>query len=232
MSESCIQVDELARVVALPQGDPGRGHLDRCSRCRSLADMLLEFSRVAEPPADAGFHEVDDRLLATIADLTGIPARSVATSRREVLPKDAPSRLRGWWFGFTGLRLAGAFAALVVVGALGITLWRAQTSAPVMRAFPSPGAAAFAAGSVREVDGGVELSWNVVLHATSYRVVFLDDSLRRMQQLAPTASTSAKLDAGALPAGLVHGRTVGWEVEALAGGDVLATSPTRALRLP
>ena len=230
--ETCIPIGELGRVIALPPGDPGRAHLERCSRCRSLADMLLEFARPAAAPPESGFHEADDRLLATIADLTGIPAEQAASTARVDLRRVVITPRRSRWFGFSGVRLAGAAAALVVVSAVGAGLWRAHTAAPVMRSFTSAGAAAFISDSAREVSGGVEFSWSAVPHATTYRVIFLDESLGEIARLAPTSATSVRMETRALPRGLVHGRTVGWMVEALAGGDRLVVSQTRALRLP
>jgi hypothetical protein len=89
MSEECISVEELERVLELPGEHPRRRHLDGCARCRGLADMLGEFAAEAPAPPESGFADVDARLRASIAAATGIavaapaaPARAAAASPR------------------------------------------------------------------------------------------------------------------------------------------------------
>jgi len=36
--ENCHDMKELANLAGLPVGDPRRGHLDACPRCRGLAE--------------------------------------------------------------------------------------------------------------------------------------------------------------------------------------------------
>jgi hypothetical protein len=101
-----------------------------------------------------------------------------------------------------------------------------------MRAFPTRGAPALVSDAAREVPAGAEFSWGAMPHARSCRVILLDESLGEIARLAPTVTTTFHIDAGALPPGLAHGRTTGWEVEAPAGGDRLAVSQTRAMHVP
>ena len=63
-------------------------------------------------------------------------------------------------------------------------------------------------------------------------VVRVTGSRRVLGGLAPTGATYFRMESWALPAGLKHGRTVGWEVEALSGDDLLMVSSTRELRVP
>lgn len=238
MNESCIQIDDLARVVALPEGDPGRRHLDNCSRCQSLADMLREFAVSEERPAEAGLEQVDDRQITTISDITAVPVTPAAIAKpshpRESAPAPVPSpaRRRRLWFEFTGRQLVGAAMALLVVNTVGMVIWRAKTPAKPELTFPSSGAPGFFTQSVEEMPGVVVLKWSKVRRATAYRVIFRDPSLRVLGGLAPTGTTYFRLESWTLPTGLKHGRTVGWEVEALAGNDLLMVSSTRALRVP
>jgi hypothetical protein len=230
MSGDCIPVEDLGRILALPEGDPGRAHLEGCSRCRSLAEMLVEFARPGVAVAESGFAEVDDLLRTTIADITGVgeePARAEAPSPvREFVPEPR----RRAWFGFP--QLAGAFAALAIVAVAGVVMLRSHGAPPVMRGAPAAGANTFAEAAAREVAGGVEFTWTPVAGATAYQVIFLDESLREVARLAPVPGTSARLESGRLPAPLLHGSSVGWEVEALAGSDRFAVSRTLALRVP
>jgi hypothetical protein len=100
---------------------------------------------------------------------------------------------------------------------------------------PAPGVPhtpAWTAHVAREVGGGVELSWDALPGADHYQVVFFDASLREIARLAPTAETRVTLRADALPAGLTHGVTAGWQVDALSAGDRIARSGTQVMRVP
>lgn len=130
------------------------------------------------------------------------------------------------------MRPAFAFAALLVVATAGVALWRVNTSAPVMRDASGTGAGAFAAGPARPVDGGLALKWTAEPAVDDYCVVFLDGALREIARTKPIAATQLKLESAALPDGLEHGAQVAWYVEARAGGDVVARTATRTLRVP
>jgi hypothetical protein len=229
VSGPCIPIEELARVAERPADDPARRHLERCPHCQSLLVMLRDFETSGERPAAAGFEAADPRLLATIAELTGVndddeapaPARRVVGARPAV----------PWW-RLPMPRLAAAFAALALVSVASVSVWRAQHAAPIMRAAPGRAVSVFVAREPRAVAGGLVLEWSALPAAEAYQVVFLDDSLREIAHLGPLTASALTLDAAALPAGLVHGTTVGWQVEALAGGDLVDVTPTRALRVP
>ncbi len=223
MSEECISVEELERVLELPGEHPRRRHLDECARCRGLADMLGEFAAEAPAPPGSGFADVDARLRASIAGITGIAEASPAAPSR-------PGPVS--WFRLPRWQPAFAFAALLVVGFGGAAIWRANAPAPLMRDGAGAQAQSFAALPERAVAGGLELGWSAAPGADGYAVVFLDGSLREIARLAPLKNTRCRLDAAALPAGLAHGAEVAWQVEAFAGGDWIARTSARALRVP
>lgn len=232
MSEHCVAIEELERVLELPADDARRRHIESCARCRSLAGMLAEFASAAPAPVEAGFAAVDARLRETIAELTGVTEHegvSLPQAPRESL-REAPvaPRAPGWSFG--ALRPAFAFAALLVVASAGVALWRANAPTPVMR--DASGPAAFTASASQAIAGAVQIAWTPVAGADGYRVVFLGPSLRELARLDSVSASPATLRADALPAGLAHGAEVAWQVEALAGTDVIATTPAQTLRVP
>lgn len=232
MSEHCVAIEELERVLELPAADPRRLHVESCARCRSLAGMLAEFAGAAAAPAEAGFAAADARLRDTIAELTGIregdpDAAAEPTPRAAV--RSAFREPRASWWNFGALRPALAFAALLVVTSAGVLLWRANAPAPVMR---DAGNAAFTASASPSTAGVVEIAWTPVAGADGYRVLFLDASLREVARIDGLAAAPAELRADTLPPGLAHGAEVVWQVEALSGSDRLALSGARTLRVP
>jgi hypothetical protein len=235
MSGPCVPVEELGRVAMLPAGHPERRHLDDCTRCQALLVMLRAFETPAGAPEGADFKGADPRLRATIDELVseGHEEPELPPARAE--RAGAPAGGRGWrWPGLAGPRLAWAFAAMIVVGGASVTLWRVYAPPATMRATPSEqeGVAPFASEPARPVEGGVELRWDSLPGATGYRVVFFDSTLRELARLEPTGATRLRLRADSLPAGLARGGVVGWQVEALAGNDRIASTSTRALRVP
>lgn len=232
MSEGCFEIEDLERALELPADHPRRRHLEECARCRSLADMLRDFATEAVAPVESGFAAVDASLRAEIAEITGVPEAlaEVEPAPRAAEVPAAPSR-KPWW-SFGAPRPALAFAALLVVASAGVALWRANAPAPVLRDASGTGAGAFATLPAKAIAGGLELTWFSEPGADAYRVVFLDGSLRDVARTAPSADTSFVLAPASLPDGLVHGAEVAWQVEALAGGDVVATTSARPLRVP
>ena len=83
----------------------------------------------------------------------------------------------------------------------------------------------------KPVAGGLELAWSAEPGADAYRVVFLDGSLREIARTPARPGTRLALESAALPDGLVHDAEVAWYVEALAGGDVVAKTAARTLRV-
>ncbi|MBI5171077.1 MAG: hypothetical protein HZA61_16445 [Candidatus Eisenbacteria bacterium] len=238
MSDRCPAIEELEGLLALPEADPRRRHVEDCARCRSLADMLGEFASTTAAPAAAGFAAADASLRETIAELTGVresrepEGAPQPAAPREFVPEPAPARVRArapWW-SFGALRPAFAFAALLVVASAGVALWRANAPEPVMR--DAAGAESFVANPARPVAGGLELSWSAEPGSDEYRVVFLDGALREIARTKIVTDTQLTLESAALPDGLRHGDQVAWYVEARAGGDFVAQTAPRTLRVP
>jgi hypothetical protein len=232
MSESCVPVEELGRLAALPVGHPERHHVEACTRCQALLVMLRAFEQPSPGPERAAFEAADPKLRAAIEDLVGSASEAPLARVRRARDADDARRRRGWTWA--PARWGWAFALVVVIAGAGTMAWRAQLPGSTMRSAPSSttAGATFASESSTPAGGAVELRWAQVSGATSYRVVLYDAALREIAALAPGRSTSLRLTADSLPAGLAHGALAGWQVEALAGGDPIARSATRGLRVP
>ncbi|MFN8586197.1 MAG: hypothetical protein U0704_00210 [Candidatus Eisenbacteria bacterium] len=231
MSEHCVAIEELERVLELPAADPRRLHVESCARCRSLAEMLADFAG-GTTPVEAGFAAADARLRDTIAELTGVqerPAEAAAAAAPEGFRPARAERRSPWW-SFGGLRPALAFAALLVVASAGVAMWRANTSPPLMR--DASGSQSFASRPALEVSDGWELGWSAQPGADRYQVHFSDASLRSVAELPVTNGLKATLRRDALPAGLRHGAEVAWQVVAYSGPDVVGATGMRTLRVP
>lgn len=234
MSHRCIEAAVLEALRALPAGDARRADAEGCPRCRALLEGYAEFlddrtvpegadPRAAEPRLRAAF----ERALAGNAEAADAPAG----------PARGAAAPRSPWAAFTGPRLAWAAAAVFAVAAGLYTLPRLDAGgrgAEALRSESAPGtpAARPVLLAPRESGGGLELRWRVAEGADGYRVVFLDEDLARIAASAVGRDTMLVLSSGRLPAGLVAGRSVAWQVEALQGGGVIATSDAAVIRLP
>lgn len=231
MKDDCLPIETLERVAALPAGHADRAHLDACTKCQALLRMLREFT--APTPldeADAGALEA--RLDAMVSDLVAADARSGEAPRAAAAPVGArivefprPKHARRAWRPSVGFGSALAFAAgLAIVSA--VAFFALRPAAPLMRGDES--AAFHALAPAREADG-VRLAWTRCAGAEQYRVVLMD---RRMGTLATRdagTDTTLVLAHDALPEGVRAGETLGWQVEALSGGDVIERTRVRAV---
>ena len=229
MIEPCIPLEELARAASLPGTDPGRRHLDTCPRCQARLALIRDFEAPGDEVRLPDPASADARMLETIANLTGIASSSPVRS--------PAARVRGGsgWRSFLTPRPIWAFAAIAI--AVGAVVWTRIATPPAtqMRSTPATIGAiepSLEASEPRSVDGGLELSWSPFPGADHYRVVFFDTSLREIARTDSSADTHAVLRAASLPAGLRHGASVGWRVEALADGDRIANSSPGVLRVP
>ncbi len=242
MSDTCVPIEELGRIAKLPKGHPERAHVDGCTRCLSLVAMLRDFEDPPARAADTGLAQADPKLRATISALASVPDAGLAPApapepvretRRVDRPAPVPERRRGSFFGSPAL--AWGFALLLAVGVGGTWLWRTRTAThDTLRAAPgAPGSAAtFAAETNRVSPGAVMITWTPVLGATHYRVVFLDATLGVAARSPEVEGTEWALRSDPLPIGLRSGANVGFQVEALAGSDKLATTPVRTVEVP
>lgn len=76
---------------------------------------------------------------------------------------------------------------------------------------------------------GIDLAWRAWPCADGYRVRFYSGSLEEIGALGPVADTTLRVSAAQLPFRPQSEPMILFRVQALLGGDVIGTSPVRAL---
>lgn len=206
----CFEPREIARALDLPEGDPGRRHLDRCPRCRSLVLAYYEFMETPDA-VDIEFSTAD-------RDLQGRMAEAFT---------DRPNGHRPWWrVEWPRPIWATAFVALAAAAALLLTgnLNRLGGGDPppeggVLRG-EDPGS-----GFVAERKAGaLALSWAADPSADETVIVFYD---KVMGEIGHTATRGSRLD---LAAGDPRAAAAYCRLLRLAEGDTLRRSAVVAPR--
>ena len=212
----CPDLESLAELGRLPEGDPHRAHVDGCARCRARLISLAVFVdpasddlpdsewRTAE--AELGRRRVRDGLVP--------PVRELSAQRR-----------RAW--GSRSWRPALAFAA-VLLAVSGAWIGLRGRHEPVMR---SADGAEWAPAIVQH-GGALTLTWRAVPEANRYRVRFIDATLEPIATLEAGAALEVRVRADSLPTGLSRGQSVMVQVDALSGTDSIASSRAVPLQLP
>jgi hypothetical protein len=226
MTPDCIAPEELHDLLALPDDDPRRRHAASCPRCGALlAEYRLYLAAEAPPGLDLDRLELrlGERMASTIGRPAGeresFPARPIAPVGGFLGRLLHPAMRPAWALGAASLMLVGI---LVVPRLL-------ERSDVVLRGR----AESVDAPTVLEAALGPErlaLRWRAVAAADGYRVRFESPGeLREMARQAVGRDTTLELARAGMPFPLVPGDTVVVRVEALAGGDVIAVSPARAI---
>jgi hypothetical protein len=236
VSHHCLAPEELESVRVLSPEDPRRREAEACPRCRGLLVSYDEFleDRSVPPGVDPerAAPQLRDAFERALGEARG-PARAARPARA------TERKMRPWWAALLGPRLAwGAAVAIVAVAGLYAGAhWRPLArDEEVLRTAPDSSEARGQDRPVllepRAVAVGLELRWRSTPGADAYRVVFLGEDLAQLASLGPAPDTVAVLVAAHLPSGLLPGRTVAWQVEALQGGYVIKASGTALLTLP
>lgn len=204
----CIPVDQLGTLKQLSADDPRRRHASACPRCSSL---LFAFEAFVEADAAEGANPV-------VAEMQ--LARFIAERVEEkpaVRVSGAPRR--GRWFDFSGLRMAAAVAAVLLVA---VFLWQPWQSKEIV--YRGEASAQFTGlRATAPADGTVELRWDAVKNADAYRVTILAEDLSEITRVAPGAALSARADLRG-----ISGTPYYWQVTALLeGAEILTSDPQR-----
>src|SRR5262245_59388866 len=112
----CIPVDQLGTLKQLNADDPRRRHAESCPRCSSLLFAYEEFTK-ADQRADARVAEAEAHL-----------ARFIAQNVEETPPvrvSGAPRQGKRW-FEFSGLKMAAAVAAVLLVAVIVWQPWQSK----------------------------------------------------------------------------------------------------------
>jgi len=235
--------EEFARLLALPEDHPDRrrwrgsalfesrlrlhdrfvagdaSSLDAASRASAERELgvRLEHALAGErPPREPGHGE---RARERVLDLrTGDPR-----SRR------GPDRSTGRSRAHMRSAILALAAGLVVVA----TATWIVTRPAERRVVRSAATAERLVLAEPHVSGGVlDLAWTAVPEADRYEVVFYGADLNEITRVKDLAAARLELRPDALPAGLARGQEVLAGVIATRAGDTIATSKTRAVRIP
>jgi hypothetical protein len=210
----CIPVEELGVLARLAEDDPRRRHAALCPRCSSLLFAYEEFVRAGEVDGSQ-VASAEERLSRFISERVerGEPAHATRVS-------GAPRSGRGRGFQFSLWRTA-AVAATVVMGAAAVVHWWPRAPHEVVYRGEEVAQLSGLASS-RDSGGAIELRWDPVAGADSYRVTLLAEDLAEITRLDPTPSPSLRFD----PASAAGARY--WQVTALVeGGELLSSDPQR-----
>lgn len=204
----CIPVDQLGTLKQLNADDARRRHAASCARCSSLLFAYEEFTRANER-ADANVPEAEMHLARFIAEQVG-ETPSVRVS-------GAPRRGRRW-FDFSVLRMAAAVAAVLLVAVV-IVRWQPWQSKEIV--YRGEASAQFTGlVAAKDAGGRVDMHWDAVKNADSYRVTILAQDLGEITRLAPVTVLSAQVAPGS--------NAYYWQVTALLeGAEILTSDPQR-----
>jgi hypothetical protein len=203
----CIPVEQLGTLEQLREDDPKRRHAATCPRCSSLLFAYEEFVR-ADTVEAADPVAAEMQLERFIADhVEAAPPQRVSGS---------PRPGRGRWFEFSMLRVAAIAAAVILAG---VFLWQPWETKPIVyRGEPSAQFSGLAA--TRAADGNIDVQWNAVKGADTYRVTILGEDLAEIMQMDPTSKLSARFTAGT--------SAYYWQVTALQeGAEIFTSDPQR-----
>jgi hypothetical protein len=230
MTDHPFSPEEFVRLLSLPEGHPERLRAESSGMLEAWRRMLVEFEA---PPVQVAS---PDELASADAALERRMAGAIGASPgRRAIPAVPGASGAGFWS-----RLAGALSrpavrpafALVVIAIAAGGLWWAKANRTPGAVRGGSGEATFKVAAHAEAGGMLELSWAAVPGADGYRVRFFGGTLREIARLDHVSEPMLRLGPDSLPAGLGPGAEVMVEVAAVRGGDVIAVSGPKAVRLP
>lgn len=228
MSDTHPPIEQLERILARPDGDPERAHVERCDRCQATLRMLREFLAPAPMP-EAGLDEVEPRLASIVGRIVatkGEPAGSEAPTGGGLPARPATivpfpqsrTRPRRLLPGLIGIAACLAIAAVM--------LSPRRPDAPPQ--FRGNGAASEVAGMHADAAANaVRLSWAAYPGAARYRVLVFDSKAHEVARFESVGAPRVEIPAdslAALAARIAPDEHLLWQVVVLSGRDVIATS--------
>ncbi len=216
-TKDCLPLEKLEKMTENASGDPkAAAHLAECAHCQTELAMLKSFE-ASVPSASEG------------AAVAWIAAR-LERNQNAPVTKQAVARVPFWRAMFRVPYLAGA-AALVVVLALGISLYRGTNSeGPSKIGGGNYGNSAFRSGAIHLVgpvgdlaQAPVEFRWDAVPGAGSYLVELKDVANVTLASAKSTQNVLAVTPE--MKANIFSGKPLNWKVTALdASGNAVADS--------
>jgi hypothetical protein len=236
----CIDEQALGDVLALPQSDPRRRHVDECPRCRALAVSYREFLDPSEEVGSYGSAE-DSQLTDFREHLTGVasapagPTRLHDANARAAAPaRGTDGEPRSWSERLFAPALRPVWAIAAIVIAFGVMRIAPQSppgsaTAPVLR---GGSAHELATATPSYAANRVTLVWSAHPEADRYQLRFFSTALAEIGRRDLGRDTSVTLAIGDLPAAYAGGETILWRVVALKAGDELESSAPGSLKQP
>lgn len=226
---SCIEAEALGEVLALPESDPRRAHVEGCPRCRALALSYRQFlAPAAETTASYGTAE-DAQLTAFRERLIGL-APAVTTPAAEAR---AAAKPRGGGPFAPAWRPIWALAAIAIAFGVYRFTPRSARVAPEAPALRGGSAVSLAPREpVYGSGGGVTLAWPAVAGADRYQLRFFSTALAEIGRRDAGAGLEVTLGPADLPESYRNGDAVLFRVVALHGDDEVLTSALASLHRP
>lgn len=229
----CIDEQALGDVLALPESDPRRRHVDECPRCRALAVSYRQFLEPSSEEA-ASFGTAEDRRLTDFRErLTGVAAAPSAPMPDAKARAAAPAP-RSWSDRLFAPALRPVWALVAIAIAFGVMQLAPKSphrsaTAPVLR---GGSAHELATATPSYAANGVTLAWSANPEADQYQLRFFSSALTEIGRRDLGRDTSVTLAIADLPAAYAGGETILWRVVALKGGDEIETSAPGSLQKP
>lgn len=221
MNQRCHEVEELDHLGRLAPGDPRRGHLDSCARCRARLAASELFHTPASDPPGARIEEARHDLNRFIDREFGPAGRPSGTTAR------AP-----WWRGWRLPAFVLAPAAVAVFAAvLSMDSLRGHGSAPVWRGVTET-AGLTLRPPLADRGGSVELSWSPLPASDGYQVRIFSADLKPLYQSTVGPDTVLTLQDAETALNRASGSRLLWRVAAYQGSVEVGLSSVRPLIVP
>ena len=225
---ACIDPREVAAVAALSPDDPIARHARECPRCSALLDAWRAFDAADRGDVpDADLADADTRLSRALAGAIGSTVPPASSPARRRVGDDESS----FWQRLFHPAMRPAVALALVAAVIAVVLFAPQLvpHGSNLRGVSRPGAPALTLGDATLTADSLAVAWSPVAEAESYEIRFYSGSLAELGHVGPIAGDHRTLGRAQLGFPLVRGDTVMVRVVGLAGGDVIARSPTRVL---
>lgn len=228
MVDRCLQIEDLAEILTLPQDDERRRHLDDCPRCRTLARRYRDFLTPAPLPpeadAEAASRALRERLTIALPEL--VPALE-SEDQQVNQPVAAHNRQLGWRPARNMVRPLIAVAAVLVccVGLLTVRHQLLEPRAergfdgPVLRGENLAPATLVVTPIASDMAQGLRLSWGQPADTDAAELVLIDANLGEITRI--DIGTTGSFDLSQPPTNAWYAR-----VEFLLVGDVVSSTRT------
>lgn len=224
VTEKPLTHEQFAWLMSLPPDHRERIAWSGRPEFESMRALYERFesaprSSVSEAELSEAVATLERRFRGELASESGVAPNAARPAIRPVRSG------RTWWAPI--FRPALATAAVVVVAVAGVwfaarprpTALRGAEDTPVIQ-------------EPRQVADGLEIHWTPVAGAESYRLSFVDDSMREIAAVEAWPGTRYSLKASALPPGLEHGADVILQVQPVRARAAAGAVGTRSLRVP